>query len=164
MKPSERTFLSAVVRFQTLLHGNGLRRDAELVHLRRFLSSDAPDAVREAGCRRQFRRFALRVPAQLRGGEQDIPCTIVDLGGGGMRLEGRAAAGLRGGEAVVLSVQVEGNGRRLDFPAVVRFVAPGGTWAGMEFSGAPLTVRQHHARAEALGPKGKTQEVCAAAA
>ncbi len=165
MTPSERSFLTAVVRFQTLLHAGVSQSDGELWHLRRFLAADAPDAWPEPDDRRQFRRFSMRVEALVRRGDLTFPCTVIDLGGGGLRVRHEARAQLETGEHLILTVQANESAERIDLPVAVRFVAADNAWFGVEFVGAPLTMR-HHRRVHhpSRDSKSKTQEVPFAAA
>ncbi len=162
MTPSERSFITAVVRFQTLRHAGVPSTDPEFFHLRRFLGSDAPDAFRESDERRAFRRFPAQVGAQVRCGAHHVSCTITDVGGGGMRLLLAESMAVTPGTALLLSVQTRRGAERVDFAIEVRCVGPNGHWLGVEFVGAPLTLRQ-----QAIAPKvdahAQTQEVRAAA-
>lgn len=160
--PSERSFLTAVIRFQTLLHAGARSTDPEFFHLRRFLGSDAPDAHPEAGERRLFRRFAAQVPATIRFGARSATCTVVDLGGGGMRIALSQPIGVVQGSPLLLSVQTRPGLERVDLAVEVRCVGPRGTWLGCEFVGAPLTLRQVTASPR-VDAQAKTQEVRTAA-
>lgn len=160
--PSERSFLTAVIRFQTLLHAGARTTDPEFYHLRRFLGSDAPDALVEAGERRAFRRFAAQVAATVRCGARSARCTVVDLGGGGLRLRLLEPIGAIRGSSMLLSVQTRPGLERVDLAVEVRCVGPGGTWLGCEFVGAPLTLRQASS-APRIDANAKTQEVRTAA-
>ncbi|MEM6295496.1 MAG: PilZ domain-containing protein [Myxococcota bacterium] len=161
MTPSERSFLTAVIRFQTLRHAGVPSTDPEFFHLRRFLGSDAPDAYRESDDRRAFRRFPAQVDAQVRCGAHHSRCMITDVGGGGMRLTLDEAMAVTPGTSLLLSVQTQRGAERVDFAVEVRCVGPDGCSLGVEFVGAPLTLRQHP-----LAPKvdahAQTQEVRAA--
>ncbi len=158
MTPSERSFLTAVVRFQTLLHAGTRTNNPEFYHLSRFLGSDAPDALHAHGDRRQFRRFAAQVPATVRHGARSSPCTVVDLGGGGIRLSLTQEIGVVQGTSLVLVVQTRPGLERVDLAVEVRCVGPGGTWLGCEFIGAPLTLRQTQTSPR-IDAQAKTQEV-----
>lgn len=160
--PSERSFLTAVIRFQTLLHAGAQASDPEFYHLRSFLGSDAPDAIREADDRRVYRRFPAQLGATVRFGARTSPCTVVDLGGGGLRLTVPHPLGVVVGSPLLLSVQTRPNVERVDLAVEVRCVGPRGTWLGCEFVGAPLTLRQTSA-APRIDAHAKTQELRAAA-
>ena len=162
MTPSERSFLTAVIRFQTLLHAGARASDPEFYHLRRFLGSDAPDAIREADERRTYRRFEAQVPGVVRHGARSTPCTVVDLGGGGLRIALPQPLGVFLGTALLLSVQTRPGQERVDLAVEVRCIGPQGTWLGCEFTGAPLTLRQSSV-APRLDAHAKTRELRAAA-
>lgn len=158
MTPSERSFLTAVVRFQTLLHAGAKTSNPEFYHLSRFLGADAPDAYQESDERRQFRRFAAQVPATVRFGARSSPCTVVDLGGGGIRLSLAQEIGVIVGTSLLLVVQTRPGLERVDLAVEVRCVGPRGTWLGCEFVGAPLTLRQTQTSPR-IDAQAKTQEV-----
>ncbi|MCR9161230.1 MAG: PilZ domain-containing protein [Nannocystaceae bacterium] len=162
MTPSERSFLTAVIRFQTLLHAGAAKSDPEFYHLRSFLGSDAPDAIREADDRRTYRRFPAQLGATVRFGARSSTCTVVDLGGGGLRLTVPEPLGVVVGSSLLLSVQTRPSVERVDLALEVRCVGPGATWLGCEFVGAPLTLRQS-ATAPRLDAQAKTQELRAVA-
>ena len=162
MTPSERSFLTAVIRFQTLLHAGARLSDPEYYHLRRFLGSDAPDAIHEADERRVYRRFAAQVAATVRFGARTIQGTVVDLGGGGLRIALPQPIGVVQGSPLLLTVQTRPGQERVDLAVEVRCIGPRGTWLGCEFTGAPLTLRQTTA-APRSDAQAKTQELRAAA-
>ncbi len=158
MTPSERSFLTAVIRFQTLLHAGARSSDPEFFHLRRFLGSDAPDAHRPRDDRRAFRRFPAQVAATLRCGAQSVPCTVVDLGGGGIRIRIAQPLDVVVGSSLLLTVQTRPGQERVDLAVQVRCVGPQGTWLGCAFAGAPLTLRQTNT-APRVDAHAQTQEV-----
>jgi len=160
--PSERSFLTAVIRFQTLLHAGVRREDPEYYHLRRFLGSDAPDAFQRADDRRSYRRFPAQLPTSIRFGERTGVGTVVDLGGGGLRVALPHPLGVRVGEPMLLSVQTRPGLERVDLAVAVRCVGAGGTWLGCAFTGAPLTLRRA-TPAPRLDARAQTQEIRRAA-
>lgn len=150
--------MTAVIRFQTLLHAGVRTSDPEFFHLRRFLGSDAPDAHPHHDDRRAFRRFPAQVAATLRCGAKSSSCTVVDLGGGGMRIRINEPLEVVVGSSLLLSVQTRPGQERVDLAVVVRCVGPGGTWLGCAFAGAPLTLR-HNSSAPRVDAHAQTQEV-----
>ncbi len=155
MTPSERSFLTAVVRFQTLSNAGVPRVNTELNHLERFLAVDAPDAFPAPNDRRRYRRFPTKIAANARRNGDSTPCLVSDLGAGGLRLESIAAGDLSLGDALVVSIESDAATLRIDLPTHVRHVDAEG-WLGLEFSGAPLMLHQRNASRGGCQPSPAT--------
>ena len=84
------------------LMGGAMSADSEerLVGLERLFGSDPDDRLRSS--RRRFARCELRVPATIRTGDRVEPVDIVDVGGGGVRVE--PAPLLRRGERATIRI------------------------------------------------------------
>lgn len=153
MTPDERSFLTAVVRFQTLSNAGTPRADTELNHLARFLAADAPDEAPRPADRRRFRRFATKIVASARRNGVSTPCLVSDLGAGGLRVENLGSAQLRSGHSLVVTIESESATLRIDLPTLVKHVDHAGGWLGLEFSGAPLMLHQRNASRSGRYPR-----------
>ena len=145
MTPSERACLTAVVRFQTLVAAQTAASNPELVHLRTFLSSDAPDAWRDADERRRWRRFNTKIEASTRIAGITSTCTVLDLGAGGLRVRNDSRLHVQAGDSIVVSVEGGAASLRIDLPAKIRHIEADNGAFGVEFVGAPLMMHQRNA-------------------
>ncbi len=136
MTPLQRAFLSTVLRYVALVHGES-DPHGELASLRALLES--PQARRDD--RRRWRRLALALPATTRNSDLQAPAEVVDVGAGGLRMKNLGHLRLRPGDRVVVSLLPPQSAVRIDVPCeVVRAAA--GSELGVRFCGRPLTLHR----------------------
>jgi hypothetical protein len=87
--------------------------------------------------RRRYLRLGMRIPALIKVGVTFEPTTIVDIGGGGIRIEPGPA--LRLGDVTVVKVTDAAGGREYHLPVQVVWIA--GRRAGLAFFGIPIALR-----------------------
>lgn len=135
MTPFEQAFLSAVLRYVSLVHAPRGTDGDELAGLRVLL--EQPDAAPDD--RRRHRRMAVDLAATARGADVQVPARVLDIGAGGLRLRNDGRLPLRTGDRVVVSLSPERSSLRIDLPVeVVR--RTGADEVGVRFCGAPLSL------------------------
>lgn len=89
--------------------------------------------------------MSTRLRAVTRTASVSGPCTVMDIGGGGLRVDNDAGLPIAPGDSLVLSLEGGGDALRIDLPGRVRYVDSSGDWFGVEFAGAPLMMHQRRA-------------------
>ena len=136
VSPSERAFLTAVLRYQTILAD----RDAdpgEKQRLERFLGS-----AEDGDERRRHRRLPTRVRATLRTHDVAGPCTVTNVGGGGLRIHNDRGLRVRPGDRAMISLEHGPETVRVDVPIEIRHLDADADGIGARFLGPPLMLRQ----------------------
>lgn len=137
MTPFEQAFLSAVLRYVSLVHAPHGAGGDELTGLRVLLEQGdaAPDE------RRRHRRMFVDLAATTRDADMQAPARVLDIGAGGLRLRNDGRLPLRQGDRVVVSLTPERSSLRIDLPVeVVR--STGVDEVGVRFCGPPLSLQR----------------------
>lgn len=140
MHPQEREFLVLVLRYLDLQRVADLTSEqaSELQALEGKLRTDAPANGPAYEERRVHRRMATQIPGGARKDGVCGPCTILDIGAGGLRISNRGGIEVQRGDRVTISLRPEDNGLRIDIPARVCHVVPDSDRVGLAFCGAPV--------------------------
>jgi len=137
VRPFEQAFVRLVLRHAVLQHG-----PAHGSPERRRLAMVLHDP-QGSPSRRVWRRLAVDLEATVRRSDVQAPATVIDIGGGGLRLlDPNGLARIRGSRRVV-SLRTDA-GSRIDVPCEVVHSSADGT-VGMRFCGAPLVMYERRA-------------------
>lgn len=138
----EHAFISAVLRYVTLVHGETPPAKDDLATLEAVLSTPRNDGM-DGGAweRRRHRRLAVEVPAAARDADVQAPATVVDIGAGGLQLRNDGRLRMRTGDRVVVSLLPSDWAVRIDLP--VEVVRSGDDdMIGVRFCGRPLVLHR----------------------
>ena len=162
--PIEHTFVTAVLRYVTLVHGDLDGSQDELTRLEAMLAN-TPEAGDEpspsAPERRRHRRLSLDMPAAARDADVQAPARVVDIGAGGMQLRNDGRLRMRTGDRVVVSLLPEDWPVRIDLP--VEVVRKGeDDLVGVRFCGRPLVLHRRLTPGDGYRTRHGTAEMGAA--
>lgn len=140
----EHAFVSAVLRYVTLVHAQGVPATAELEGLEAVLTMPgAPSDGSDGGAweRRRYRRLEVDMPAAARDAEVQAPARVVDIGAGGLRLRNDGRLRMRTGDRLVVSLFPDQWPVRIDLPVEVVRIAERED-VGVRFCGRPLVLHR----------------------
>lgn len=143
MRPDERAFFAAVIRFQALRHDQDRPGTIEYRQLDQYLTEDPVGSLRPQYEQRGYRRHSAGgLEGVLRFSDGDTPVSIEDMSGTGLRLctpHGAPIGATKGRRTI--SLTPPSSKLRIDIP--VEFVHSEGEAHGVRFAGPPLVLRRH---------------------
>lgn len=162
--PIEQAFVSAVLRYVTLVHGAPAASPDEVAQLETMLAiPGAPTNGEDGGAweRRRYHRVAVDMPASARDSDVQVPARVVDIGAGGLQLRNDGRLPMRAGDRVVVSLVPDEWPVRIDLP--VEVVRTGNDdLVGVRFCGRPLVLHRRVSPGERAATRHSTAEMGAA--